>query len=137
MKKYALIFLLIFLSLSFNSSGQDFVYQPVNPAFGGNYLNYSWLLQSATAQNMHEEQSTSSSRWDQDPLADFESSLNRQILGQLSRNLLGDYFGEGLSEGQYNIGNYEIEVAPGSEGLEVVILDTSTGDKTTVTVPYY
>lgn len=137
MKKYAFTILLILLSLPFTSSGQDFVYQPVNPAFGGNYLNYSWLLQSATAQNTYEEESTASSRWNQDPLTDFENSLNRQILGQLSRNLLGDYFGEGLSEGQYTIGNYEIEVAPGSEGLEVVILDTSTGDKTTVTVPYY
>ncbi|PWD97789.1 curli production assembly/transport component CsgF [Marinilabilia rubra] len=136
MKKsiFSSVFFLFFLSLAID--GQDFVYQPVNPAFGGSYLNYSWLLQSANAQNTHEEQSTSS-RWNQDPLADFESSLNRQILSQLSRNLMGDYFGEGLSEGQYTIGDYEIEVAPGNEGLEVVIFDTSTGDKTTVTVPYY
>jgi len=134
MKKYGFIFL--FVSLSFFASGQDFVYQPVNPAFGGSYLNYSWLLQSATVQNTFEEDTPSSS-WKDDPLGDFESSFNRQIISQLSRNLMQNYFGEELSEGQYTIGNYEIEVAPGSEGLEVVILDTSTGDKTTVTVPYY
>lgn len=125
-------FLLFFSGLLMS---QDFVYQPVNPAFGGNYLNYSWLLQSANTQNEYEEKS--SSNYEKDALSDFENSLNRQILSQLSRNLMGDYFGEGLSEGQYKIGDYEIEVAPGNEGLEVVIFDTSTGDKTTVTVPYY
>lgn len=115
--------------------GQDFVYQPVNPAFGGNYLNYSWLLQSANAQNTYEEKSDAS--YETDPLGDFEQSMNRQILSQLSRSLMQNYFGEELSEGHYNIGNYEIDVAPGSNGLEVVIFDTSTGDKTTVTVPFY
>ncbi|MFO7677569.1 MAG: curli assembly protein CsgF, partial [Thermoplasmatota archaeon] len=54
----------------------------MNPAFGGNYMNHSWLLQNAEAQNTHEEKSESS-RYDRDPLADFESSMNRQILGQL------------------------------------------------------
>jgi curli production assembly/transport component CsgF len=133
-KKLLTLGLLSFVFIAF-SAGQDFVYQPVNPAFGGNYLNYSWLLQSANAQNTFEK--TSSSSYETDLLGDFETTMNRQILGQLSRNLMQNYFGEELSEGQYKIGDYEIEVAPGSEGLEVIIFDTSTGDKTTVTVPYY
>lgn len=128
--------IMAFLMLNwFNTRAQDFVYQPVNPAFGGSYLNYSWLLSSAQVQNTHEEKSPE--RAVNDPLKDFEGSLNRQILNQLSRNLMQNYFGEGLSEGQYNVGSYEIEVSPGADGLEIVILDTSTGDQTTVTVPYF
>ncbi len=134
MKMLFMSFALFFL-FSLTSESQNFVYQPVNPAFGGSYLNYSWLLQSANAQNTHEEKSETS-RYERDPLADFESSMNRQILSQLSRDLMRNYFGEGLTEGQYTVGDYEIEVAPGAEGLEVVIFDVSTGDKTTVTVPY-
>ena len=135
MKRIYLIVCTLFFVSSGVVFGQNFVYQPVNPAFGGNYLNYSWLLQSANTQNKFEEKSGSG--YERDPLSDFENSMNRQILSQLSRNLMQNYFGEGLSEGQYNIGNYEIEVAPGDNGLEVVIFDTGTGDKTTVTVPYY
>ncbi len=120
---------------AFDSKAQDFVYQPINPAFGGSYLNYSWLLNSAQVQNTHEEKTPE--RATTDPLQDFEGSLNRQILSQLSRNLMRNYFSEGFSEGQYNVGSYEIEVSPGADGLEIVILDTSTGDKTVVTVPYF
>jgi curli production assembly/transport component CsgF len=123
--------------MTFPAVSQDFVYEPVNPAFGGNYLNYTWLLNSANAQNDYEEDDTSSGYDSDDPLSDFESTMNSQILNQLSQSLMQNYFGEELQVGQYNIGNYEIEIAPGTNGLEVAIFDSSTGDKTTVTVPYY
>ena len=35
---------------------QDFVYKPVNPAFGGDTFNYNWLLSSANAQNQYEDE---------------------------------------------------------------------------------
>jgi curli production assembly/transport component CsgF len=132
---FLLPLLIVLMLNTADSKAQDFVYQPINPAFGGSYLNYSWLLNSAQVQNPHEEKTAE--RPKNDPLADFEGSLNRQILSQLSRNLMRNYFSEGFSEGQYNVGSYEIEVSPGADGLEVVILDTSTGDKTVVTVPYF
>ncbi len=136
-KKWLLVLPLWALWMLYSSDvmAQDFVYQPVNPAFGGSYLNYSWLLNSAQVQNTHEEKTPE--RTVTDPLKDFEGSLNRQILSQLSRNLMQNYFSEGFSEGQYNVGSYEIEISPGTNGLEIVILDTSTGDQTTVTVPYF
>ena len=118
---------------------QDFVYQPQNPAFGGSYLNYSWLLSSAQAQNgFTEEQDDLGSRFDRDPLEDFQQTLNRQILSQITRQLTQDQFGEaGLQEGQYEIGNYQIDVAPGADAIQITILDTSTGGQTTVSVPYF
>lgn len=118
---------------------QDFTYQPQNPAFGGSYLNYSWMLSSAQAQNgFTGEENSLDSRFDRDPLNDFEQSLNRQILSRITRELVGDQFGEeGLAEGQYEIGNYQIDVSPGGEGIEINILDTTTGSQTTVSVPYF
>ncbi|WKN42131.1 curli production assembly/transport component CsgF [Tunicatimonas pelagia] len=118
---------------------QDFVYQPTNPAFGGSYLNYNWMLSSAQAQNDFQEEGDSSrGRFERDPLDDFEESLNRQLLSQLSRNLYQDQFGEGgLEEGQYELGNYLIDVAPTGEGIQITILDTGTGSETTVSVPYF
>ncbi len=135
MKKIILAFIVIGFTAVSGAQAQDFVYQPINSAFGGNYLNYQWLLSSAQVQNPYEEAGTD--RPDRDPLAEFEEGLNRQILSQLSRELYRNYFGEGLSEGQYTMGSYEIQVAPGADGLEVVIFDTDTGDRTTVIVPYF
>lgn len=122
--------LTLWLFNGFTLSAQDFVYQPTNPAFGGSYLNYSWMLSSAQAQNGFEEEGVSRDRFERDPLQDFEESLNRQILGQLTRQLFNDQFGEeGLQEGQYELGNYLIDVVPTGEGIQITILDTGTGER--------
>ncbi len=133
-----IIFTIFFLSAGLMVLGQDLVYRPINPAFGGNYLNYSWLLSQAQAQNDFAED-PSASLYGQDPLATFQDDLNRQILNQLSRALVSDLFGEDgrLNEGQFEIGNYQIEVINGLNGVNIGILDILSGSNTTVTVPYY
>ena len=114
---------------------QDFVYTPVNPAFGGNYLNYSWMLSSANAQNKYQE--SSDFGFNQDPLADFEQQLQRQILSELTRNVIQDRFGEiDLSQqNSFTFGEFSININPGANGVEINIFNTSTGQQTTVTVP--
>lgn len=121
---------------SFGLQAQEFVYRPVNPAFGGNYLNYQWMLSSAQAQSDFKEETPQRDAFTRDPLADFEASLSRQILNQLSRQLTTMQFGAGaLEEGSYVFGNYEIDVTPGLDGLVIYILDTTTGNETTITIP--
>jgi curli production assembly/transport component CsgF len=118
---------------------QDFTYQPKNPAFGGNPYNYSWLMSSAQAQNdITEASSNSYSPYSTDPLKDFTESLNRQILSQLSRQIVAKQFGEdALSAGTYVLGDYQIEVGDQSDGLSITILDNKNGSQTTVSVPYF
>lgn len=118
---------------------QDFTYQPKNPAFGGNPYNYSWLMSSAQAQNDIKETSSSSyNSYSSDPLKDFSASLNRQILSQLSRQIVAKQFGEdALSAGTYVLGDYQIEVGDQADGLNITILDNKTGSQTTVSVPYF
>ncbi len=135
------IALCIALTLFCNSFlfAQDFVYKPKNPAFGGEVFNYQWLLNSANSQNTIEEDEDEDrfDRFSRNPIDDFADNLNRQILNQISRELVGDQFGEGgLSEGNYVIGDFQIDVTPTVEGLSISILDTSTGDQTLVVVPY-
>ena len=130
----------VFLFSFSHLSGQDFTYTPKSPAFGGEVFNYQWMLNSANAQNTITEESNSglSSRLNQNPVDDFANDLQRQILNQLSRQLVGDQFGSGgLTEGSYTIGGFQIDVSPTSEGLSISILDTGTGDQTLVVVPYY
>ncbi|GGG48548.1 curli production assembly/transport component CsgF [Hymenobacter glacieicola] len=124
--------------------GQDLVYEPKNPSFGGgNTFNYAWLLSSAQAQNtIDDPAATVNNPFQQDPLKQFEQNLNQQILGQLAQRLIGNQFGsgsngQGLQAGNYTVGSYQINVVPSNGGFSIQITDTSTGNQTTVTVPYF
>ncbi len=117
--------------------GQDFVYTPKNPAFGGSPYNYSWMLNSANKQNKFQSSGGGFSR---DPLANFEQSLQRQVLSQLTRQIIGDRFGgEGgidLSEqSSYEFGEFNIQVTPGPDGVRINIQNILSGESTTVTIP--
>ncbi len=117
---------------------QDLKYRPINPAFGGDTFNYSWLLSQAQAQNDFSEDPNADPLGG-DPLAEFQNDLNRQILSQLSRSLVGDLFGADgqLNEGIFEIGSYQIEIVNGIDGVSIGILDILTGSTTTVTVPTF
>lgn len=137
------LLLLLLLMGGYQSTAQDFVYEPKNPSFGGgNTFNYAWMLSSAQAQNTIADPATSTANnpFQQDPLKQFEQNLNQQILGQLAQRLIGNQLGsqsQGLQEGSYSVGAYNINVVPTSGGFSVQITDTSTGNQTTVTIPYF
>ena len=130
---------IVFFFVAGKTYAQDLLYTPKNPAFGGNPYNYSWLMSSAQAQNDIKETTTDPySRYNADPLKDFSESLNRQILSQLSRQIVAKQFGEdALSAGTYVLGDYQIEVGDQANGLNITILDNKTGSQTTVSVPYF
>lgn len=120
-------------------NGQDFVYKPVNPAFGGETFNYQWMLNSAQVQNLIEEPEDDSFSFNRNSsLEDFAENLNRQLLSQISRQVATTQFGEaGLEEGSYTVGNFQIEVNNTVEGLSITILDTSLGEQTQVIIPFF
>ena len=133
---------LAFSIFYFTVVAQDFVYKPINPAFGGDTFNYNWLLNSATAQNNTADPNqidrTSTRNNSSSSLDNFTESLNRQLLNQLSRSLLSNQFGsDGLEEGSYSIGNFDINVTDIGEGLSITIFDSSTGSETQIIVPYF
>ncbi len=136
--KKLLISVCFFLALfQVQSLAQDFVYQPVNPAFGGNPYNYSWLLGQAQSQNMFEEEDRFS-YGDEDPLTSLQDDMNRQVLNEITQQFYRNQFGEnGLTEGYYKFGSYEIDISPISDGMQVRIIDIYTGSETTIIIPYY
>lgn len=130
------ILLLLFLASGSVSFAQQFSYQPVNPAFGGDTFNYNWLLSSATAQN--QITAPANAREQQSDLDRFGENLNRQILSQLSRSLLQQQLGgigDITEEGTFTFGTLTVEVFESGEGLVINILDTSNGEQTQVVVP--
>ncbi|MEL6923243.1 MAG: curli production assembly/transport component CsgF [Bacteroidota bacterium] len=139
MKKLILLF---FICFGFHqmSQAQDLVYRPVNPAFGGDTFNYQWLLSSASEQDLLQDPRTQTTPgFNQgNQLDDFTNSLNRQLLSQLSRQLVSSQFGEeGLQEGSYSIGSFDINVENVNEGVSIIINDLSTGGQTQIIIPFF
>ena len=130
---------ILFLALGTLIYAQDLVYKPKNPAFGGDTFNYQWLQGSATAQDRTGENREDQFGFNQgSSLDDFTESLNRQILNELSRQLITNQFGEGgLQDGNYAFGSYNIDVATTLDGIVVTILDGALGEQTQLIIPFY
>ncbi len=116
--------------------GQQLVYTPTNPNFGGDTFNYQFLLQSAQSQNSF----TAPSTRNQNQLSDlerFRENLNNQLLSQISRSLFTQQFGENgtLEPGTFTFGSLVVEVFESSEGLVIDILNTGDGDQTQIVLP--
>lgn len=135
------IFILIGMGCFTELSAQQLVYRPVNPAFGGDTFNYSWLLSSAQAQDSTTDPNAAertSSFQRATSLETFQQQLNTQLLSQLSRNLVTSQFGEeGLDDGTYNIGTLEVNVTTTPEGVSIAIVDQNTGESTEVIIPFF
>ncbi len=114
------------------SHAQRLVYQPKNPAFGGDTFNYQWMLSSAQAQDTFKDPA----EVNRDPMDEFAENLNRQVLSRLAREIVDLQFGsEDFSEGSYNLGDYRVNVSDGGSGIVVTIVDSRTGGSTVVEVP--
>ena len=125
---------MLFIGNYYNA--QQFVYKPVNPAFGGDTFNYQWLLSSANAQNQFDNDKDKGFN-EKSAIASFNEDVNRQILNQLSRNLFGTDFGSSsnLQPGSYTLGNLYINILRSNSCLYVSILDTQTGEQTEIIIP--
>jgi len=134
MVKSFIVTIIFTLGASLNILGQDLVYRPINPAFGGDTFNYQWLLSSAQAQNTFTDDTNAVE--ETSDLENFTENLNSQLLSQISRTLFTEQFGnEGITEGVFNFGTLIVEVFPSGEGLVIDILDTSTGDQSQIIIP--
>lgn len=114
---------------------QDFIYSPKNPAFGGNSLNFSAFLNIANQQNKFQNQTD---RFRRDPLADFEASLQRQVLSQLTREIIGNRFGADINlqeQNNFEFGEFNVSINPGSDGVSINISNILTGESTSITIP--
>ncbi|RPI70851.1 MAG: curli production assembly/transport component CsgF [Ignavibacteriales bacterium] len=127
----------LFLLFSENSNAQELVWRPVNPSFGGNPFNAEWLLSQAQVQDKLKDES-SLDIYGRDPLDDFKESLNRQILSQISRQLVSNTFGEeGITDGHYELGDFAIDITSTADGISISIFDFTTGGQTNILVPYF
>ncbi len=105
----------------------ELIYNPVNPSFGGNPLNGSYLLGTAQAQNDHGA-GTGSRFSERSSLDRFASSLESRLLNQL----IGD-IGEGNS-GTLVTQDFVVEILDEDGFLTVLITDLLTNETTEIEV---
>ncbi|AQG80865.1 curli production assembly/transport component CsgF [Spirosoma montaniterrae] len=140
--KKLLLSVLLLAGISAFASAQSFTYTPRNPAFGGNTFNYSWLQSSAQAQDRttdpaQRRNQAASGRTTNSTLDAFSQSIQNQLLSRLTRDLIGNQFGEGeLRPGTYRFGDYQVEITNAADGVQVRIVD-GRGGETTLTIPYF
>jgi curli production assembly/transport component CsgF len=133
--KIFLILALVIVASGFTYS-QQLVYTPINPSLGGSSFNGQWMLSYAQAQDRLQD--TRDVGLISDPFTDFQESLKRAIISQLTRNLVADSFGENqLREGRYELGDYVVDISQGGNGLNIIIIDNLTGNQTNILIPYY
>jgi len=117
-------FLLLFLIPIFGI-GQQLVYTPINPAFGGDTFNYNWLLNSANAQNSFEDDNGFG---EFGRGGDFGNLFNNSALGFGNQNQYPDI-------GTTTDGDLHYEVYESTEGLVINILNIVTGEQSQIIVP--
>lgn len=120
---------LIALLISPQSWGGNMVFQFVNPNFGGNPNNGSFLLNEANAQNSYKDPNG----YDFDtstpsPLDNFTSVIQSQLLGNLMGNISQGKPGRLVTK------DFIVDVKNTDGGLTMNILDRTTGKSSTIEV---
>ncbi|MCL1068195.1 curli assembly protein CsgF [Shewanella olleyana] len=127
MKKLLFILTALFCG---STSATQLVYTPVNPAFGGSYLNGQYLLNNAISQNDHTDDSGSSGSGYVAPTAleRLASSLESRLMSQLFNDAANG------NEGYLKTDDFEINVVNEDGTLLVHITDVLTGETTVIEV---
>jgi curli production assembly/transport component CsgF len=117
----------------------ELVYTPVNPAFGGNPLNGSVLLNSAQAQNRTKDPDAPAPAQSsqQTSLQQFNDILERSVLSRLASAATSGIMGSNgqLVPGTVNTGNFTIQISDLGGGLlQVTTTDKATGQSTSFQV---
>jgi curli production assembly/transport component CsgF len=106
----------------------ELVYTPVNPSFGGNPLNGSYLLGSAQAQNHFKEPLTQQSQ-----LQQFNDTLQRSILSRIASAVSGNIVDKNgkLIPGEFDTGDFHVSITDLGGGiLRIVTTDKNSGTST-------
>jgi curli production assembly/transport component CsgF len=115
----------------------EMVFGFLNPSFGGNPLNGSVLLSSASATNKHIDAANGIGAAAQESqLQQFNDILERSILSQLSTAASSKLISNGqLIPGTLETGNFKIDISDlGGGMLRVTTTDKATGSSTSFEV---
>ena len=102
----------------------ELVYTPVNPSFGGNPLNGTWLLNNAQAQNDYDDPDLNNRAAivGTSALERFTSQLQSRLLGQVLDNISSG------NSGSLSTDAFVVNVVDDSGSLTIEVTDRATGE---------
>ncbi|WP_372242571.1 curli assembly protein CsgF [Pseudomonas sp. C1C7] len=108
----------------------ELVYTPVNPAFGGNPLNGTWLLNNAQAQNDYDDPDLKNraTATGTSALERFSAQLQSRLLGQLLDNINNG------NTGSLSTDAFIVNVVDDSGALTIEVTDRATGEVSEIKV---
>lgn len=124
----------LMLLAALGASASPIVYVPVNPSFGGNPANGSWLLGSAQAQNRTKDPNDPSNK---SPMEQFNDMLQRALLSRVASVLAASMVNDDgtLKPGTYETTDFTITIVDvGNNTLQITTFDKNTGTSTTFEV---
>lgn len=133
---------ILVLACALPVQADELIYEPVNPAFGGDPENGIWLLRSAEIQNKHEDDGGGGSRTVSDGATQTELDrlnelLQRSILSRLASAATSSIIGDNneLQPGTIETTDFIIDIVDGGAGnLIVTTTDKATGATTSFEV---
>ncbi|WP_248744526.1 MULTISPECIES: curli assembly protein CsgF [unclassified Pseudomonas] len=122
--------LLIGLASAAAVQATELVYTPVNPSFGGNPLNGTWLLNNAQAQNDFDDPDLKkrSTVAGTSALERFTSQLQSRLLGQLLDNISTG------NTGSLSTDAFIVNVVDDSGALTIEVTDRASGQVSEIQV---
>lgn len=138
---------LINMAILFPAASSELIYTPINPSFGGNPLNGSFLLGKAQSQNKHKAPVSRKTYAEK-----FQESLERAYINKLVREITDISFNQTCDpaadpncepslfaqDSTFVSGDYEIQVlTSGSDSITVQITHVETGEITLIEVPRF
>ncbi|POF38800.1 curli production assembly protein CsgF [Pseudomonas laurylsulfativorans] len=108
----------------------ELVYTPINPSFGGNPLNGTWLLNNAQAQNDYDDPDLNNRTTvaGTSALERFTSQLQSRLLGQLLDNISTG------NTGSLSTDAFIVNVVDDSGALTISVTDRATGEVSEIQV---
>ena len=111
------------------AQASELIYEPVNPNFGGNPLNGTYLLSNAQSQDDHKDPDSLADLYEQPSALDrFSDSLETRLLNQLLTDVGNGNSGELVTD------DFIVQIVDNDGVLTVLITDRSTGDTSEIVV---
>lgn len=138
---------LIGIAVMLPVAASELVYNPINPSFGGNPLNGSFLLGKAQSQNKHKAPVSRKTYAEK-----FQESLERAYINKIVREITELSFNESCEpetdpgcepsvfadNATFLSGDYEIQIlTSGTDSITVQITHLGTGEITIIEVPRF
>lgn len=116
--------------------GQELLYKPLNPSFGGNPFNSAHLLSLADRQNQFKETPDPFDRFQQSSTDQFQRQIQSALLGRVSSQIADQILGEDAADsGRFSIDSTEISFERIDGVISISISDGISGGSTVIRIP--